>query len=527
MCDHSKDPGGREAAMVEAYPGVWCDPCIAPLVEALNEADLPTAASCCGHGKEPGKIALADGRELFVLPDFESARKFEAAHAEMETLRRFKPKPSGQPPAGEVERQEQPEFAVPDIAECLEEALGGPQFKHDVRVVYCRMLTKQMQEFDAWLSFRGEFSEVLAAFRKAFGTDTRAAALLDSQGDQEPCKRCHGTGWSREGSGFVGKCSPCPDCNPAPPEYLDTLGLALDASMPELLDALEAEWTQDKKRGVDGLRAVNVASLILQEAVRLIRQGDTAEVAKAARELSKLVAQQTPVARHPESYRLAAGASVVLGAAAAVLPFAEIDAEELEQARRAPETQALHAAADQHLETLREEGRIEGGDEEDWPEEVDLWRDRAGAPVQVLPILVFGRHNGEVRRYVPASSQDSSGLEETTASDDEKALLAELHDAEDRASKAEAERDANRADALANLDALEKHRRRAERYENALEELAQELEKRTAQPEAELKGNVLTEVGEWGARAEVKANREAASLVREKAAKLKGGQGDE
>lgn len=33
------------------------------------------------------------------------------------------------------------------------------------------------REFDAWLSMRPEFSEVLTAFRKAFGTDTSAAAL--------------------------------------------------------------------------------------------------------------------------------------------------------------------------------------------------------------------------------------------------------------------------------------------------------------------------------------------------------------
>jgi hypothetical protein len=61
-----------------------------------------------------------------------------------------------------------------EIADCLEEALGGPQFKHDVRVVYARTLEDNLVEFDAWLSFRGEFGEVLVAFRKAFGTDTRA-----------------------------------------------------------------------------------------------------------------------------------------------------------------------------------------------------------------------------------------------------------------------------------------------------------------------------------------------------------------
>jgi len=90
MCDHSNDPGGKEAAMVTVYPGVWCDPCIAPLVKALNECEaLPAApsrlnpigirtlASCCGHGKAPGRIALADRRELFILPDFASARETE------------------------------------------------------------------------------------------------------------------------------------------------------------------------------------------------------------------------------------------------------------------------------------------------------------------------------------------------------------------------------------------------------------------------------------------------------------------
>jgi hypothetical protein len=33
-------------------------------------------------------------------------------------------------------------------------------------------LAQALREFDAWLSFRGEFREVLLAFRKAFGTDT-------------------------------------------------------------------------------------------------------------------------------------------------------------------------------------------------------------------------------------------------------------------------------------------------------------------------------------------------------------------
>ncbi len=53
------------------------DPCIASLVQALNGAKIETWASCCGHNSRPGAIALADGRELFIFPDFESSRKLE------------------------------------------------------------------------------------------------------------------------------------------------------------------------------------------------------------------------------------------------------------------------------------------------------------------------------------------------------------------------------------------------------------------------------------------------------------------
>lgn len=63
MCEH----GNREAAMVTLMPGVWCDPCISPLVKALNDDGLPTVSSCCGHDHSPGRIALADGRTLLIL----------------------------------------------------------------------------------------------------------------------------------------------------------------------------------------------------------------------------------------------------------------------------------------------------------------------------------------------------------------------------------------------------------------------------------------------------------------------------
>lgn len=50
------------------------DRCIAPLVEALNAVGMTTIASCCGHGKQPGSIVLEGGREIRIMPDFESAR---------------------------------------------------------------------------------------------------------------------------------------------------------------------------------------------------------------------------------------------------------------------------------------------------------------------------------------------------------------------------------------------------------------------------------------------------------------------
>jgi hypothetical protein len=65
-----KTAPNREAAMVTirrdatGKPTIWCDPCIAPLVAALNDAGYPTVASCCGHGTLASTIALTDGRWL-------------------------------------------------------------------------------------------------------------------------------------------------------------------------------------------------------------------------------------------------------------------------------------------------------------------------------------------------------------------------------------------------------------------------------------------------------------------------------
>lgn len=45
------------------------DRCIHHIVAALNAGGVETVACCCGHGERPGRITLADGRELAVYPD--------------------------------------------------------------------------------------------------------------------------------------------------------------------------------------------------------------------------------------------------------------------------------------------------------------------------------------------------------------------------------------------------------------------------------------------------------------------------
>ena len=55
------------------------DGCISDLVHTLNDNGFSTEASCCGHNNRPGNIALTDGRELIIVPDYNSARIAERA----------------------------------------------------------------------------------------------------------------------------------------------------------------------------------------------------------------------------------------------------------------------------------------------------------------------------------------------------------------------------------------------------------------------------------------------------------------
>lgn len=53
------------------------DRCLVPIIKALNRLGIYTIASCCGHGKQPGSIILADGREIRIFSNFKDARKVD------------------------------------------------------------------------------------------------------------------------------------------------------------------------------------------------------------------------------------------------------------------------------------------------------------------------------------------------------------------------------------------------------------------------------------------------------------------
>lgn len=103
------------------------------------------------------------------------------------------------------------------------------------------------------------------------------------------------------------------------PSSLDLLSLA-EAPMGERIAVLEtAASVPDEGDALQPL-AVQVANLVLAEAVRLIRLGTREELTEAADELARLMISATArsLARlHPEAHRLASGATVALIAAGA------------------------------------------------------------------------------------------------------------------------------------------------------------------------------------------------------------------
>ncbi|MEX2450931.1 MAG: hypothetical protein WD407_08765 [Rhodospirillales bacterium] len=70
-CDRCDGPGGeitfRNQVVMPVNGKVICiDWCIHHIVAALNAGGVRTVASCCGHGKQDGRVDLEDGRVLIV-----------------------------------------------------------------------------------------------------------------------------------------------------------------------------------------------------------------------------------------------------------------------------------------------------------------------------------------------------------------------------------------------------------------------------------------------------------------------------
>lgn len=76
-CERCDEPGGRKTydnqVSMNLNGKVQCiDWCIHRIVAALNAGGIETTMSCCGHGRYPGTIHLADGRVLKIEAENEN-----------------------------------------------------------------------------------------------------------------------------------------------------------------------------------------------------------------------------------------------------------------------------------------------------------------------------------------------------------------------------------------------------------------------------------------------------------------------
>lgn len=61
------------------------DRCIHHLVAALSAGGCETVACCCGHGKQDGRIDLADGRVLVIMSETDARGHFSRNEAALST----------------------------------------------------------------------------------------------------------------------------------------------------------------------------------------------------------------------------------------------------------------------------------------------------------------------------------------------------------------------------------------------------------------------------------------------------------
>ena len=62
-----KIPADLSCSGEEKWKMCKIDSCISDIVNALQVSGVDMRASCCGHGKTEGHIALQDGRGLLIL----------------------------------------------------------------------------------------------------------------------------------------------------------------------------------------------------------------------------------------------------------------------------------------------------------------------------------------------------------------------------------------------------------------------------------------------------------------------------
>ncbi len=70
MCEWNDTTAIQLCEYIKGSRFATVDRCIAPVVQALNDASILTIASCCGHGNLTGSIILDDNRVLEIHPDF-------------------------------------------------------------------------------------------------------------------------------------------------------------------------------------------------------------------------------------------------------------------------------------------------------------------------------------------------------------------------------------------------------------------------------------------------------------------------
>lgn len=61
------------------------DRCVHHLVAALSAGGCETVACCCGHGKQDGRIDLADGRVLVIMSETDARGHFSRNEAALST----------------------------------------------------------------------------------------------------------------------------------------------------------------------------------------------------------------------------------------------------------------------------------------------------------------------------------------------------------------------------------------------------------------------------------------------------------